>query len=236
VAQKKVVIYGMSADPPGMHHCSIAEKLSRRFEKVEILPCGPRPDKQNVNDISPLHRAVMADLTFGDIPNVTVVLDDLEKTVFTRTFDLYQRYVELGYEVFLAIGTDLVQGGKDGLSEIQKEWYKGQELWETANFVVFIRNGYPVDLKDFPPHTMGLDQKKGIIGSSSEIREKIFKHQPFEHLVMPGVADYIKRYALYSGMRPIVTNREFSLELPRLMTVIDDRNSTAVSIAQNISH
>ncbi len=52
------------------------------------MPCGPRPDKPTTNDVAPVARAAMVDMTFGDLAGVRVELFDLEQASFTRTHDL----------------------------------------------------------------------------------------------------------------------------------------------------
>ena len=85
---RTIAIFGGSFNPSGAHHRAIAERLSSHFDEVVVVPCGPRPDKPVTNDVPPIYRAAMADMTFRDIPRVRVALFDLEASTFTRTVDL----------------------------------------------------------------------------------------------------------------------------------------------------
>ena len=61
----RLALFGGSFNPPGLHHRQIAETLARHFDEVIVIPCGPRPDKPITNDVEPIHRAALADLTFA---------------------------------------------------------------------------------------------------------------------------------------------------------------------------
>jgi len=228
--RKKIALFGMSCNPPGLHHRAIVDKLLKFFDEVVIVPCGPRPDKATVDDIQPLHRAVMADLTFGGMPKVRVDLTDLEKTVFTRTHELYKRYSREG-EVWLVIGTDLVKGGKNSRSAVQREWESGKELWEKARFAVVMRSGHEIDEGDLPPNRLLI--KPAFDGSSTEIRQKVFNHESIDGLVTSTVKDYIERYGLYRGM-PARGSASLVLPTPRLSIITDERNQKSFAIAKKL--
>lgn len=101
---KRIAIFGGSFDPPGLHHYEIAKALSEEFDKVIIVPCGPRPDKVSTNDVEAIHRATMVDLTFRNLKNVEVELFDLENATFTRTHHLEEKFSQEG-ELWHVIGT-----------------------------------------------------------------------------------------------------------------------------------
>lgn len=225
---KKIALLGGSLNPPGLHHRKMAERLAALpfIDEVVIVPCGPRPDKGSVNDVDSIHRAVMADITFKGIPKVTVDLFDLENGTFTRTCKLDDIYREKG-EIWHVVGTDLVRGGNTGGSKIQRKWVKGTEIWNRIRFIVFNRPNFACGTTDYPPNNTIID---GFDGSSSLIRENIFRHESFEHLVAPEVANYIKRFGLYRGVIPPKSAR-FELDKPRVLIVADEYNPQALEIA-----
>ena len=227
---KKIAVFGGSFNPAGLHHRAMAESLSRIFDEVVIVPCGPRPDKPTVGDIAPVHRAVMADLTFRGLPRVRVELFDLEQSTFTRTHRLDEMFRGEG-EVWHVIGADLVEGGGAGRSYIHRAWEKGGELWERLNFAVASRAGYPIAAADLPPRHVQFSPP--LSGASSEIRERVFRHQSVAELVTPEVAAYIERYGLYRGLTP---PRAAGLNLgrPRALIVADERNPHAVALAGSL--
>ena len=224
---KRIAVFGGSFNPAGLHHRAAAEILSRHFDEVAVVPCGPRPDKPTVGDIEPLHRAVMADLTFRGLPRVRVDLFDLEQNTFTRTHVLDEMYRKEG-EVWHVVGADLVAGGGAGRSYIHRVWERGPEFWQRANFAVIERDGYPLDPADLPPRHQVI--RSALSGSSSSVRERVFRHQPIGDLVTPEVAAYIERYGLYRGLTP---PRAAGLRLgrPRALIVADERNPGAVALA-----
>ncbi|MFZ4768410.1 MAG: nicotinate-nicotinamide nucleotide adenylyltransferase, partial [Roseimicrobium sp.] len=81
---RRIALFGGSFNPPGVHHQHIAELLARRFDEVRVVPCGPRPDKPEVNTVPAVFRAALCDLAFGGLERVVVDLFDLEGDSFTR--------------------------------------------------------------------------------------------------------------------------------------------------------
>lgn len=220
---KRVAIFGGSFNPPGYHHRRIAQALAAEFDEVIIIPCGPRPDKLTTNDVEPIHRATMADLTFQGIPNVTVELFDLENATFTKTHELQEIFADRG-EIWHVVGTDLIQKGDTEASFIQRVWERGLALWQQSHFVVITRQGFECQKVALPPHHRLIDLN--FAGSSSTIRERIFRRESIAGLVTPEVESYIERYGLYRGRIP---NRatKYSLVEPRLLIVADEHNDKA---------
>lgn len=228
---KVVYVFGTSSNPPGLHHHRIAKLLAEHADLVIVVPCGPRPDKLTTNDIPPVYRATMADMTFQGIPKVRVDLDDLERGQFMRSWRLLQRYEQEfpSADVRLAVGTDLLVGGKDGQSYIHQNWELGPQLWQEAKFVVITREGVLFDGADLPPHAKVLATP--VSGSSTEIRQNVFAHQPITGLVTPEVEAYIQRYNLYRGMLPSAAGLMQIVE-PRMRIVVDTENPRAVEMAK----
>lgn len=191
---KRIALFGGSFNPPGLHHRQLVENLLPYFDEIIVIPCGPRPDKATVAEIDPIHRAEMTKLVFAGLPKVRVELFDILENKFTRTHAL-QKIFESRGEVWHLVGTDWICGGRKGESLIHKTWERGPELWKTLNFAITDRGDYPYHPDDLPPHHRFF--KLGINGSSSEIRRRICRNQPIDHLVMPKVKDYILWHQLY---------------------------------------
>ena len=199
------------------------------FDKIIVIPCGPRPDKQTTNDVEPWHRAALADITFRGMPKVEVDLFDLELANFTTNDVFETRYGHLG-ELWHVIGSDLSKGGGTKESAIHLYWDRGHEMWCDLNFCVMSHDGYEVEPADLPPRHHLIHLPPQLSGASSEIRELIFKRQPYASLVPAEVAAYIERYGLYRGRIPARRTR-WQTEQPRLLVVADERNSRAMSLA-----
>ena len=226
---KEIAIFGGSFNPPGEHHRAIARLLSDHFDEIVVVPCGPRPDKPITNDVEPVYRAAMVDMTFRATPSVRVELFDLEESSFTRTHDLDQRFRHEG-TIWHVVGTDLVQGGAEGSSAIHRTWKCGVHLWHGARFAVIKRPGYELDVRDLPPQSRVIEI--AVEGASSAIRERVFRHLPIENLVRPEVARYIERHGLYRGSPPLRSTR-LALDEFRPWVIMDERNPVACAVAKD---
>lgn len=227
---QKIVLFGGSFNPPGRHHETIVKELSKRFDRVIVIPCGTRSDKAGVDGIATIHRAAMVDLAFGRMKNVRVDLFDLEHNEYTRTIDLDRHYRGEG-EVWHAIGADLVQEGSRGCSVIQQEWKEGKRLWDTARFAVVQRRGYPWRTNDLPPQTRVIPLN--LPGSSTEIRELLFNRKSISRLVSTSVSEYIFRHGLYNGI-PNENVFQHSIVKPRIELIVDERNPASTKIAKKL--
>ncbi len=195
----RIALFGGSFNPPGLHHRRLAEALSQRFDRVLVVPCGPRSDKDTTNILPPVYRAALADMAFEGLPKVEVDLFDLEQDRFTRSHELEQRYAPRG-EVWHVVGVDLIKGGARNEAEIQRSWEHGPRLWNTARFVVVTRPGHVFDAADLPPHHELVELS--IPGSSSEIRDRLAHGKSVDHLVTPRPLAYIQRYGLFRAPNP----------------------------------
>ena len=221
----RIALFGGSFNPPGLHHLAIAEALSSRFDRVIVIPCGPRSDKSATNLLPPVYRAAMADMTFGALPKVEVNLFDLEQERFTRTHELDSRFSSEG-EVWHVVGVDLIKGGATGTSEIQKSWEHGPQLWNQARFVVLTRPGYRLKKADLPPNSELIELE--IRGASSDIRSRLAKGEDVADLVAARPLAYIQRYGLYRAPNPSSWARS-SLTDKNFHLAADARNPKAAS-------
>jgi len=227
---RRIALFGGSFNPPGLHHRRIAELLSTHFDEVRIVPCGPRPDKLEVNSVAPVFRAALADISFGDLNKVVVDLFDLEHDTFTRNHDLEKRYAALG-EIWHVVGADWLTGGKSGQSAIHTGWEQGPKLWANSRFLVLTRPGHDLDPADLPPRseflTLELDE------SSTDIRELLIHGESVSHLVTDKAARYIQRYGLYRGTNPATWSAGTMADWRCLMHK-DHRNEKALEIEQRL--
>ncbi len=231
----KTYVYGGSFYPPGVHHEAIARVIAGMLEPEDrfiVIPCGPRQDKKNVNDLSVNHRAALSDLAFGNIARAEIDLSDLEHANFSRAWDLDRTFHKRfpGHEICHVIGADLIAGGARGESEIQQKWYRGAKVWNKLHFVVQRRMGVHWTEADLPPHCVVVDPS--ISGSSTEIRERIFNHQPIDDLVSPAVRSYIERHQLFTG-RPSENNTRFC-DILRPLVIIDPTKTKAAELAEHL--
>lgn len=193
----KIAIYGGSFNPPGIHHIDVVKTISKYFERIIIVPCGFRNDKINNNNIidfiEPCDRREMIKISFENIAELDFF--DLDNKTFTRTIDLYKRYKSIG-DIWFVVGSDLIIGGKDHNSDIEKNWQDGMWLWNNLNFIILNRKGFQINKEDLPPHYV-LIEDEIIGGSSSDIRKNIRTKNSIKTLVTDEVASYILENNLY---------------------------------------
>jgi NAD+ kinase len=227
----RIALFGGSFNPPGLHHRALAQVLASRFDRVLVVPCGPRPDKLETNAVPSVYRAALADMTFGDLPGVEVDLFDLEQDVFTRTVHLQERYEGLG-EIWHTVGTDLIKGGARGESEIQRSWERGQWLWEHGRFIVLQRPGHECPAEDLPPRAQVIEVD--VPGASRDIRAAAARGADLSQMVTGRALAYMQRYGLYRAPMPNTWARG-SLDSRRAFSYVDGRNPTALGLAQRFA-
>jgi NAD kinase len=226
-----LAIYGGSFNPPGRHHRATVEMLARHFDKVVIVPCGPRPDKPVTNDVDTIHRAAMVDLSFRGIPKARVELFDLESSTFTRTYELDLRFRSEG-TLWHVVADEFVRGGRTNESNIQREWTRGNDLWNEANFAILNRSGRPLDPADLPRNHRVFEIEQD--GSSLSIRNRVFHHEPINELVVEEVDGYIRRHRLYQGVAsPRQTS--FRLSRRRYLVVADEWNGKSRTVRERLT-
>jgi nicotinate (nicotinamide) nucleotide adenylyltransferase len=222
---QRIAVFGGSFNPPGRHHRMIAERLAEKYDQVLVVPCGPRPDKPTVSDIDPIYRAALVELAFRDVHKVEVDNSDLEYAIFTRTHELQQRYESRG-DLWHVIGADLAEGGAQSSSLIHRVWKDGPRLWSELNFIVIKRPGFELAPEDLPPNHEIVEFAEE--GSSTRIRDNIYRRLDVSAWVDPQVLAYIERYGLYRGRIPNRMTR-WSLGEPRAFLFADERNARARS-------
>lgn len=222
---RRMALFGGSFNPPGLHHLRIAEVLAREFDEVRIVPCGPRPDKPEVNTVPSVFRAALCDLTFGCLKGAVVDLFDLEQDTFTRNYALEERY-KAETEVWHVVGADWIEGGAQKRSAIHTGWEKGPELWECSRFAILTRAGHAIEPGDLPPNHVLIPLE--IPGSSTLIRDSLLHRRAVDHLLTKKAHRYINRYGLYRGTNPATWSRG-TLEDLKCMIQTDPRNGKSVN-------
>jgi NAD kinase/nicotinic acid mononucleotide adenylyltransferase/NaMN:DMB phosphoribosyltransferase len=227
--RRKVAIFTGSFDPPTTFHRRVVQALRvRGFDEVIIRPAGPRPDHPEVEHAAPIHRAVMADLAFRDIPGVTVDLADLDDGVFTPPVAFDDLLAHHG-EVWHVVSHEFIDSGRTGASTIHTKWECGPDMWNTSRFVVLHPTERIPPTEDLP-NTYQLLAVDGHI-PTSDIRLRVFQGGRAYPDVPEAVEAYIQRYGLFSG-KPSPRETRVRLQNPRLQIVFDERNDTARRLAE----
>jgi NAD kinase/nicotinic acid mononucleotide adenylyltransferase len=217
-------VFTGSFDPPTAFHRRVAEALrDRGFAEVIVRPTGPRCEKPDGEHAAPVHRAVMADLAFRDIPGVSVDLGDLDDGCVLDDYRFDDLYCKRG-EIWHVVSADFLAGGRAGKSFIQTQWPRGKDLWRSGRFVVLHPTHAEPDPADRPPHCELLAADDHV--PTAAIRLRVFQGGEPSPDVPEGVDAYIRRYRLFSGI-PSPRETRITLTDPRLMIVADESNPKA---------
>jgi NAD kinase len=229
---RRIVVFGGSLNPPGLHHEAMAEESAKFADEVIIFPCGPRTEKETTNLIAVNHRAAMVDLAFSGMEKVRVDLSDLEEPVFTRTHLLQERFESLG-EIWHFVGSDQVVGGKQGRSKIQTEWVNGRQLWHDLKYLV-INADSDFNEDDLPPQSHYI-YMPDLRGRSTEIRRAAYnRNSAIRNMVSPKVADYIERYDLYRGLAVRNESMLITENVSEFLPVVDAKNKKALRVFESL--
>jgi len=196
----RIAVYGGSFNPPALHHRQLVSQLLVWFNEVAVVPCGIRDAKPSLKEATLAQRKEMSRLNFGDFARAALDFYDLENNVFTPTWALAERYRKQfsDRQIWLVVGADLIVGGKDGQSEIQRSWINGEEIWKSLNFTVTTRPGFNFTPDDLPPNSEVIEAEE-VPGSSTLIRDLVAQGKDASGLVKKEVLDYIKRENIYGG-------------------------------------
>jgi NAD kinase/NaMN:DMB phosphoribosyltransferase len=223
VKRRKVAVFTGSFDPPTTFHRRVAQVLrDRGFDEVIVRPNGPKGGDEDAHAL-PIHRAVMADLAFRDLPGVSVDLSDLDDGVFTPPVAFDDLHADRG-EVWHVVSDEFVAGGRTGRSAIHTRWECGADVWAGGRFVVLHPSGCAPAEGDLPParHLVPAD---GHV-PTADIRLRVFQGGAAGPDVTADVGAYIRRYGLFSG-RPTPRETRVRLSDLRLKIVYDERNAKA---------
>ena len=195
---KKIAIFGFSANPPTKSHLAIFRKLMEIFDLVVVVPRGADSNKPSITEITSAQRKDMVKLVFPIEPKMDLDFYDLDNNIFTPTIILDEKYKTKfkNAEIWHVVGGDIVQGGANENSEIQKKWNKGKEIWKNLNWAVISHSGLPVATADLPPHSFFIEMP-AFEGRSTTVRNRLALGQSVSNLIPPAVEKYIKEKGLY---------------------------------------
>lgn len=229
IKRRKVAVFTGSFDPPTTFHRRVAKMLrGRGFDEVIVRPKGPREGDDEVEHAAPIHRAVMADLAFRDLPGVTVDLSDIDDGVFTPPAAFNDLYADHG-EVWHVVSDEFIAGGRTGQSAIQTKWEMGDDMWAGGRFIVLHPNGCVPNPLDHPPVCQLITADSHV--PTYDIRLRVFQGGTAHPDVPEAVEAYIRRYGLFSG-KPTPRETRVRLADIRLKLVFDERNEKAHKFAK----
>lgn len=211
--KKRIAVVGSAANPPTKDHRVFAEILTKsgEFDLVLWFPSGSRHDKPEL--VSSDDRARMTELVFDEAwrkkqpTEFRVDLREVHRAMIptTRLLEEVKRE-HPDAEIIFATGVDVLVPRQeyDGKCAIAHYWVDGEDLMKNWTFAVLPREGYPHPATlqkegKLPEHFMIIDRPRSSPGdiSSTEVRRRIKAGEPFDDLVDPAVAEYIREHGLY---------------------------------------
>ncbi|KAA8433260.1 nicotinate-nucleotide adenylyltransferase [Weissella sagaensis] len=191
--KQKIGILGGTFNPPHIGHLIIAEQVADKLglDKVYFMPNAKPPHVDFKAAINPIDRARMVQAAI--VGNSRFDIEPLEVQRGGKSYT-YNTMLQLklehpNYEYYFIIGGDEVA--------YLKTWYRIDDLLKLVKFVGVNRPGqvkesaYPVIWVDVPD----------LMISSTDIRQRISRHQSVRYLVPDLVAAYIVENGLYLNDR-----------------------------------
>lgn len=181
-----ILLFGGAFDPPHNGHLHIAAAVTSQHiaDEVWFIPCAQHPFGKTMSPAADR----LAMLQAAD--HLTISTYEIDKPTTSFTIDTIEYFAQSQPE-----NTFSWLIGSDQLSAFSR-WHRWQDLVNMWTVFVYPRQDFP-----FSPLEKGmvaLHNVPMVTISSTQIRELVRSHQPFEHLVSPAVADYIGAKDLYA--------------------------------------
>ncbi len=207
--ESRIAILGGSFDPPHLGHAAIARAaLDAGADRVVWMPAAASPFKRSRPPVSALDRWAMVVLATLDEPRFLASRVELDRP--PPSFSI-ETAIRLKAEVAAPDAALWWIVGADHLAEISR-WHRVEDLVELVRLAVVPRH----DLKEgallaaverLPERirsAVDVLPMPLVALSSTEIRHQVRKTGLLPaNAVVPGVSQYISRYGLYRGDRPV---------------------------------
>jgi nicotinate-nucleotide adenylyltransferase len=220
---KRIALYGGTFDPVHVGHLAVAENVLKLFalDQVLFIPAHVAPHKRGRGTTPGLHRyAMLALATQGDerLCVSSIELDAPEKPYTVETLSRLQEQAGAQVRLFFIMGAD-------SWADITT-WREWEKLLEMSDHIIVTRPGYELSSEHVPESVRkritdlrGARTEKvaGEIGddvgpklyvtdavlmdvSATGIRRRVREGRSGElgRLVPAAVADYIRKYRLYT--------------------------------------
>lgn len=168
----EIAVYGGSFNPPHVGHAMVAAWLlwTRRAEQVWLLPAHQHAFEKSLTSFAlrcSMCEALAASLS--DAVKVCAVEGELPTPSYTYNTLRHLRATHPQHRFRLVLGAD-------NLSSVH-QWFRWEDLMAEFEPILVGRAGYPevVDSPTFPDV------------SSTAVRQRIFRGEPVDHLLMPAV-------------------------------------------------
>jgi nicotinate-nucleotide adenylyltransferase len=191
---QNIGFYGGSFDPIHNGHLELAKDLLEQAKLHRILfsPANQAPLRDHSYAVSPIDRFAMVSSAVADSPGLEAIDVEIQEGGTNFTLDTLRM---LKRKMPNAIFSVII--GADQLEKLPR-WQRIEELSKETEFLVLARPGHklspPPELTDL--RMRSFDTREFEV-SSSEVRNRIRDHLPFQELVPPPVASIITQRKLY---------------------------------------
>lgn len=186
----RIGIFGGSFNPVHVGHVSLARQLLSlaRLDEVRFVVSPLNPFKQQAGDLMPdALRLAMVQRALANEPGLEA--SDVEFGLPRPSY----MWNTLQHLSALLPGQDLVLViGADNWLAFDR-WAHSRDILSHYELAVYPRPGYAVDAVSLPPQVHLYDVPLFPV-SSTDIRRRMRRGLPVDHLVPPGVADMLRRW------------------------------------------
>ncbi len=192
-----VGLLGGAFDPPHLGHVELARDALSRFdlEELVVVVTGRPPHK--LVETGAETRLRLAEAAFSGLELVEVSRWEIDRGEPSYTVDTVRWAKERWGDVAFVVGADEFCGFLD--------WKDPDGVLEHAQLLVASRPGFPQERLDRVlaglerPGRVEFFELQPLPISSREIRARVGRGEPIDHLVPPGVAELIEELGLYRG-------------------------------------
>ncbi len=199
--QIRIGIYGGTFAPVHNGHLAAARAFidQMQLDILYVIPAAIPPHKQIDAADDPQHRYRMCEIAFFDEQKVLVSDMEIKRGGRSYTVDTLRELSGPDRRLFLLMGTDMML--------TLDTWRESEEIFKLCYPIYARREKDPIIESRIVAKNNEYLAKYGKIVrrlmidtvelASTDIRTLVQKGEPYEHLVHPGVASYIKKHALY---------------------------------------
>ncbi len=190
----KTVLFGGSFNPPTKAHMSVIDGLSKRFDKVIVMPTYISPFKIDANVISGEDRLALLREACSEYDNVCISDYEISRGEISYTYKTLEYLSRKEKNIYLALGTDNIKDFD--------RWKNTSEICATAILYFVPRPFFSVSDDDIAKlNKMNCRYQIadfiGESGSSTLVKAAV-AFDKLDEVVPKNVADFIKNKSLYS--------------------------------------
>ncbi|HEY2982172.1 MAG TPA: nicotinate-nucleotide adenylyltransferase [Anaerolineales bacterium] len=204
MSRTRIGLFGGTFDPPHLGHLILASEAQTQLKLARLLwVLTPTPPHKLDQSIAPLeHRHAMVELAIADNPAFELSRLELDRPGPYYTLDTVRQILDQAPSADVV----LVLGG-DSLRDLPG-WHRPADLLAACREIgVMQRPGESADLTELERALPGLSDKVRFVDaplleiSSSEIRRRAARGEPFRYYVPAPVHEYILQHELYKNPR-----------------------------------